>query len=86
MNLKVYRCHHCKTRFVVMETPTNEYLPVEISEGQSYEDDEIFNWKVHKSHLLNCIPRRMDWNKVRKKFKDMREAENNLDLMARSSG
>ena len=86
MNLKVYRCQHCKARFVVMETPTNEYLPVEVGENQSYEEDEIFNWKVHKSHLLTCIPRRMDWNKVRKKFKDMREAENNLDLMARSSG
>jgi len=73
--MKVYRCQHCKTRFVVMETQTHEYLPVEIGDNETIDDDEIFNWRKHKSHLLKCIPRRMDWNIKRKQFKEMENIE-----------
>ena len=58
-----------------METATHEYLPVEIGNNESIDEDEIFNYKRHKSHLLNCIPRRMDWNQKKKQFKDMANLE-----------
>jgi hypothetical protein len=64
-------------RFVAMQTNTSEILPVEVAEGQEYDEDEVFNYRKHKSHLLTCIPRRMDWNKVRRKFKDLE----NIDMM-----
>ena len=82
--LKVYRCRHCQSRFVVMQTPTGQLLPIEVTD-QQFDEEEIFNWKKHKSHLLECIPRRMDWNDERKKFKDRMDAENILDLSVRSS-
>jgi hypothetical protein len=63
-------------RFVVMDTPTNQVLPIEVKENEVYEDNEIFNSTKHTSHLLKCIPRRMDWNVVRKKFIDL----NNMDM------
>lgn len=82
--LKVYRCVHCMVRFVVMDTPTNQLLPVEIKDNEVIDDDEIFNSKKHTSHLLKCVPRRMDWNIVRKKFVDVNNMHLNLALNEKS--
>lgn len=64
--LKIYRCKHCYARFVIMWTQTRSILPVEVGSGDGFDEDEIFNSKIHKSHLLTCIPRRMDWQKEQK--------------------
>jgi hypothetical protein len=82
--LKVYVCSHCKKRFVVMETCTGNLLPIEVDK-EIYDEDEVYNKNKHVSHLLNCIPRRMDWNVVRKKLENENLALNDLDTGARSS-
>jgi len=84
MNLKVYKCTHCMVRFVVMQTNTGEVLPVEVIGDEVFDEDETFNYKKHKSHLLTCIPRRMDWNSVRRKFKDLNNLEMALALDEKS--
>ena len=66
---------HCNVRFVVMDTSTGTVLPVEVKDSETFDEDEVFNGKKHKSHLLNCIPRRMDWNNVRQKFIELRNME-----------
>ena len=78
--LKIYRCKHCYARFVIMWTQTRSILPVEVGDGDGYDDDEIFDSKKHKSHLLTCIPRRMDWAKEQKIIKRI-EAERTKTLL-----
>lgn len=68
MNLKYYWCFHCKQKFVVMKTKTNTFLPVEINNDEVYDEETIFDYRIHKSHLLNCKERFKDWDKFKIKF------------------
>ena len=67
-NLKIFKCVHCKTRFVIMPTRRHELLPIEIKEGINIDEDEIYSEERHVSHLKNCKGRQSDWNEVRKKY------------------
>lgn len=67
-----------------MNTSTGVVLPVEVKENEVYDDTETFNYKKHTSHLLNCIPRRMDWNRVRQKFIDIANVDMKLALDEKS--
>lgn len=78
--LKVFRCVHCKTRFVVMKTKTFTYLPVEVEDDQQFDDDEVFESSKHKSHLLSCLPRRNDWDKFKRKFEEVENTEITIAL------
>lgn len=69
--MKTGICEYCQCKLVIMDTSTGVVLPVERQEGQIYSDDDVFNYRVHKSHLLNCIPMRMNWNRKRKKYLDV---------------
>jgi len=80
MLLKVFKCVYCDVRFVVMKTQTNTFLPVEVAEKQTYDDSEIFNYRIHKSHLLNCEKRRYDWDKIKRKFEQAESIEITLAL------
>lgn len=82
--LKVYRCAHCMMRFVVVVTKKGEYLPIEIKEKEEVDDSVVFDHTKHTSHLLNCVPRRMDWNDVRKKFINLNNFEMDLALNRKS--
>ena len=73
--LKIYKCQHCKTRFVAMRTFTQSLLPVEVENGQEYDDDDMFDEKRHKSHLLTCLPRRLEWKFIKKKMLDIENRE-----------
>ena len=66
--MKTGLCEYCKTPLVIMSTCMGVVLPIERQEGQVYTDDDVFNYRTHKSHLLNCIPMRMNWNEKRKKY------------------
>lgn len=71
--LKVYQCPHCLKKgkdsfYVVMQTQTGNLLPIEVSRNEKIEPDEIFRPKQRRSHLLDCIDRRMDWNQARREF------------------
>ena len=78
-------CEYCQTPLVIMDTRMGVVLPVERQEGQIYSDDDVFNHHLHKSHLLNCIPMSMNWNRKRKKFMDENIALAQLDQSVRSS-
>lgn len=54
-----------------MDTQTGTWLPVEVKENESYDTTEVFNSSKHKSHLLTCIPRRMDWPEEQKRLKKL---------------
>lgn len=72
--LKPFRCSHCNKRLVVMDTE-HSVLPVEIPEGDLiYDDDERFDSKKHKSHLLNCPKLQAEWQKKKMKFIKQRNA------------
>lgn len=62
-----YKCTHCKTRLVILPTCTGTFLPVEIIDNVIPEEEE-YDPAIHKSHLLNCEPRRKDWHLVQKKL------------------
>ena len=66
-----------------METQTGTYLPVEVKENESYDDSEIFDYRIHKSHLLNCKQRRNDWNEKKKHFVDLYNLELTLAMNKR---
>jgi hypothetical protein len=68
MELKTVRCGDCNTRIVIMRTQTGNILPVEVEPGKHYDDDDTFDHLVHKSHLLNCIPLRLRWADVQRKY------------------
>lgn len=68
MNLKVNRCGDCNKRIVIMSTQTGRILPVEVEPGKVYLDTDKFDYTIHKSHLLNCLPLRLRWDDVQKKY------------------
>ena len=65
--LKIFKCQHCKTRFVIMSTDTNSVLPVEVKD-EIYSEEDIFNYRIHKSHLQNCKLRTNDWQIEKRKY------------------
>ena len=67
--LKPFRCSHCKKRLVVMDTSNDSVLPIEIPEGDLiYTTDEVFDGKIHKSHLKNCPGLQSEWKEKKKNF------------------
>lgn len=69
--LKAYRCSHCNTRIVILETIKGSCLPVEIPEGEiKIKAEDEFNGKIHTSHLKNCPKLAAEWDKKKKKFID----------------
>lgn len=67
-NLKVHKCGDCGIRIVIMDTQTGRKLPVEVEEGKVFDEDEIFDYTIHKSHLIKCEPLRLRWGKVQYDF------------------
>ena len=68
-NLKPFRCSHCKQRLVVMDTQNDSVLPIEIPEGDLiYSADEVFDGRIHKSHLKNCPKLQSEWKEKKMKF------------------
>ncbi len=49
-----------------MNTQTRSILPVEVGNSDGYDEDEIFDYRKHKSHLITCAARRMDWGREQK--------------------
>lgn len=78
-SLKVHKCGDCDTRIVIMDTQTGQILPVEVEPGKTYEDTEVFNYKIHKSHLLKCEAMRLRWNDFKIKFFKQRTAQLKLE-------
>ena len=60
-----YKCRFCDTKFVILPTETGSALPIE---GEAFEEDTIFDPKVHKSHLLDCPECRDSWNEKLEKM------------------
>lgn len=77
--LNIGRCGDCMTPIVIMDTQTGQILPVEVEPGKSYEDTEVFNYKIHKSHLLKCEAMRLRWNDFKIKFFKRRAAQLKLE-------
>ncbi|HQI42434.1 MAG TPA: hypothetical protein PK665_15170 [Ignavibacteriaceae bacterium] len=67
-NLNVKKCGNCWTRIVIMNTKTGSILPVEVEEGKTYTDDDVFDYKIHKSHLLKCVEMRNRWKRFQYDF------------------
>ncbi len=52
-----------------MDTMNDSVLPIEIPEGDLiYTADEIFDGKIHKSHLKNCSGLQSEWSKKKMRF------------------
>jgi hypothetical protein len=79
-NLKVNKCGDCGTRIVIMNTQTGRKLPVEVEDGKVFDEDDIFNYKIHKSHLIKCVPLRLRWGKVQYDFFKKEKAKLKLSL------
>ncbi len=79
MYLKVGRCEFCNTYLVVMDTQTGSVLPIEVeSKNVGINSDEIFDSKVHKSHLINCAKQREAWDKKKLKYIKARNPFNKI--------
>ena len=70
----VFKCGNCGKRLVVMDTVNNSVIPVELPEGVVYEDDEVFDGRVHISHLKNCSKLQSEWAQKKMKFVRQRNA------------
>jgi hypothetical protein len=76
MQLKIFPCKFCEVRFVFLTTNTGSVLPVECYENNDNEKkillpikhDDIFDGKIHRSHLINCEQRRQNWDKDKETF------------------
>lgn len=77
--LNVGKCGNCMRRIVIMDTQTGQILPVEVEEGKVYEDTDVFNYKIHKSHLLKCEAMRLRWEDFKKRFFKRRAAQLKLE-------
>ena len=71
IKLKPGRCEFCNQRLVVIQTETGSALPVEVEEGEiPFTIDDVFNCRIHRSHLLNCKPMQEAWQIKKKKYVD----------------
>lgn len=77
-DLKVHKCGDCGQRIVIMDTQTGSILPVEVEDTKTFTEDDTFNYRLHKSHLLKCIPLRNRWIDFQKRF--FKQQENKLAL------
>ena len=77
-DLKVHKCGDCGVRIVIMDTATGSILPVEVEDGKVFTDDDTFNYRIHKSHLLKCFKLRDRWMVFQKRF--FKQQENKLAL------
>jgi hypothetical protein len=69
--MQVYKCKHCETRFVVVKTKANTFIPIEAScctDKELREGITESEYGRHKSHLKNCAGRAADWLALSKKF------------------
>lgn len=66
--LKIYRCEHCNQKVVVMATEIDSVLPVEVHDDEIFTTEDVFDLKIHKSHLLNCEGLQLDWPKKKRRF------------------
>ena len=73
-SLKTFRCGHCNKKIVVMDTTNNSVIPVEVPEGIIFKDDEVFDGRIHASHLKNCQKLQSEWTQKKMKFIRQRNA------------
>lgn len=66
--LNIGKCGNCWTRIVIMNTQTGSILPVEVEEGKEYTEDDVFDYRKHKSHLLKCEEMRMRWERFKANY------------------
>jgi hypothetical protein len=67
--LKPGKCEFCGALLVVMFTSKGSALPVEVNDKNiKINDDEQFDCRKYKSHLLNCKKQQEAWEEKKKKF------------------
>lgn len=54
MQLSLFQCEYCGAVIVVIPTLNNSVLPVEVIEGNTYSDEDVFDSNIHTSHLKKC--------------------------------
>lgn len=76
---RIFVCIHCekKQRLKIVRTRTGSFLPVEISKNKPIPNEhDLFDHRIHKSHLLNCKGLQAVWSKKTASF---RNHEKDLD-------
>jgi len=66
--MKTGKCEFCNKALIVLPTSNGSVLPVEVQSGRIYTDDDVYDAKKDRSHLLSCKPQAQGWQLKKKKY------------------